>query len=568
MKTEKKDIRRCKLGLFVHYVLSGCYYADGKIPDDINDAVDNFDVEAFADSVAAMGVEYLLITAWHARVQPLYPSAVTEKWRPGNSPNRDLLGEILDSMDARNIPVMFYTHPRDGHDFSEEDKTKTGWGAGKDPEDDQHPNEATFDYDLWNSYMLEMFEELADRYASRIVGFYNDGNGSKDPRDLFHTNKDFQIVNYLKIRDILKSRNPDLISFQNYYGDAYGNDFGNSETYTRYIMEYAGPDNLGKWQCSAKTSTSLLTFATGWAAGHCNQEHNVIIPTENAIRFIMFNASVTQCGGILLSSGPFAEGGLWPAEVMENCSAVGKALARYPDSLLDARPSLSYPTISGTTLEDNHYRFWMTGEDNHYEYLHCLKLPENGVLEWSLPEDQILLSNPTVMSGDIRITEFVKSADGYTLRFTGTPDILNTVIRFTRIGVSVPCGYEWVNNSDTRICYHKDWEYTASWVYKKIQVTDGCFERDAHRATGTDSSAYFAFTGNIIEVYGVLGNGNGAADVFIDGVFCGTIDEQAEEDKARALCFTSIPLHGGQHVIQLYTKNDKPFYLDAFRVLC
>jgi len=567
MEMQKKDIRSCKFGLFVHYVLYCSQFADGRKPKDINEAVDNFDVEAFADSVVEMGVEYLLITAWHARVQPLYPSPVTEKWRPGNSPNRDLLGEILDSMQARNIPVLLYTHPRDGHDFTEEDKIKTGWGAGRDAEDGQHPNEATFDYHRWTAYMMEMYEELADRYASRIVGFYTDGNGSKDPRDLFHTNKDFQVVDYLKMRDIMLSRNPDLITFQNYYGDAYGQHFGNSETYTQYIKSYLGIDNLGKWQCSGGIATSMVTFHTGWTAGQYIGESNVSIPMDNVLRFIMFNASVARCGGTLLSSGPFAEGGLWPVEVMENCTGVGRELARFRDSILDAKPSLSYPTISGAALDDVDYRFWMTGADDRYEYLHCLRMPETGELAWDIAEDKVLLASPEVVSGDMRVLEFVKSADGYKLRLEGTPDALDTVIRFTRLGTSVPPAYEWVNNSNTRICYHKDWEYYASWIYQAIRVADGCYERDAHCATGADSSAYFAFNGNIVEVYGVMGSGYGSADVYIDGVFCGTIDEQADETKAFVLCFRSMPLHGGQHVIQLYTKDDKPFYLDAFRVL-
>jgi len=54
MEMQKKDIRSCKFGLFVHYVLYCSQFADGRKPKDINEAVDNFDVEAFADSVVEM----------------------------------------------------------------------------------------------------------------------------------------------------------------------------------------------------------------------------------------------------------------------------------------------------------------------------------------------------------------------------------------------------------------------------------------------------------------------------------------------------------------------------------
>ena len=73
--------------------------------------------------------------------------------------------------------------------------------------------------------------------------------------------------------------------------------------------------------------------------------------------------------------------------------------------------------------------------------------------------------------------------------------------------------------------------------------------------------------GDVIELYGVRAEVNGAADVYIDGVFFGFFDQQAEERTPRALCFRSISLHGGQHVLQLYVKDERPFLLDAFRVI-
>ena len=117
-----KDLVNCKYGMFIHHVLPWSSYADGSKPQTIYEFADAFDAEGFADSLERMGVEYIVFTAWHFAVQPLYPSAVSEKWRPGNCPKRDLLGDIIDSVRARDIHVVMYTHPRDGHDFSEEDK--------------------------------------------------------------------------------------------------------------------------------------------------------------------------------------------------------------------------------------------------------------------------------------------------------------------------------------------------------------------------------------------------------------------------------------------------------------
>ena len=87
-----KPYSQMKYGLFVHYVYELARYSDGSAPESIDAFADGFHVEAFADSVQRMGVEYLILTAWHYRMRPLYPSAVTERWRPGNICKRKLSG--------------------------------------------------------------------------------------------------------------------------------------------------------------------------------------------------------------------------------------------------------------------------------------------------------------------------------------------------------------------------------------------------------------------------------------------------------------------------------------------
>ena len=75
----KKHFSKMKYGLFVHYVYELSPFSDGRIPNSLEEFADSFDVEAFADSVKAMAVEYVILTAWHYRMRPLYPSAVTER---------------------------------------------------------------------------------------------------------------------------------------------------------------------------------------------------------------------------------------------------------------------------------------------------------------------------------------------------------------------------------------------------------------------------------------------------------------------------------------------------------
>jgi len=570
----KKELSRCKYGLFVHHILPCVVYSDGTPVKSIDEMAEAFDTEGFADTLAEMGVEYLIFTVWHFAVQPLYPSAVSEKWRPGNCPTkRDLMGDIIDSVNARGINVILYTHPRDGHDFSEDDKEKTGWGRGKCEADIQHPCEETFNYEKWNQYMLELYAEMADRYASRLSGYYTDSNGPKDHRlpgyvpGTIYTNTDFQIVNYISVRDIMMSRNPNLINYQNYYGDCYGNMYGNSETYGWYIESRFGGKNAEKWHCAGKTVTSLAPFSTGWTSGSDPRGKDVRrMAYEDILMYTLFNGSSCYCGGTAFATGVFAEGNLWPVGVVETFRQLKQDLAQYKDSFMDAVISLSYPTIPGSTLESNDFRFWMTGEDKNYEYLHCIRLPEDGVLEWNDAEDGIILEEPMSMTDTVKITEFVKTGNGYRMAFTGTADPIDTVFRFTRAGNAQQTNYKWYNNDSKYICYHPGWTYDAAWHYNKLFTADGCYERDIHRSYEENCSLSFAFDGNYVELYGVLNEHFGTADIYIDGVFCATVDENASEHTPRALVYRSPRLHGGTHLLQLYT-HEKGFAVDAFRVI-
>ncbi|MCA9249425.1 MAG: alpha-L-fucosidase, partial [Planctomycetales bacterium] len=172
------SFRRMKYGYFVHYVFGGTRKSDGDWPSDANDMADRFDAEGFAEDLASMGVEYVIFTAWHFNVVCLWPSAAMEQWMPGHTVNRDLLGDLLDAVKAKGIRVLFYTHPRDGHDMSAADQITTGWGG---PGVGADPDWNLFDRQKWNDFTNDIYADLIDRYGSRIDGlFIDEGSAAGD----------------------------------------------------------------------------------------------------------------------------------------------------------------------------------------------------------------------------------------------------------------------------------------------------------------------------------------------------------------------------------------------------
>ena len=206
MKTDFE--KKYRYGFFVHYIACGAFYKDGTSPASIDEAADNFDVPGFVRDLSDMKVDYLIFTAWHFRMLPLYPSAVTEKLRPGCSVKRDLLGEIIDGVRRAGIGVILYTHPRDGHDFVGKERIDSGWGEGwyktEEEEDKSRPNPETFQYPVWNAYVQALYKELIDRYGDRIDGIFTDGMGPCISKSNW-PDYTMPVVDYLGIRRTVKS---------------------------------------------------------------------------------------------------------------------------------------------------------------------------------------------------------------------------------------------------------------------------------------------------------------------------------------------------------------------------
>ena len=51
-----------------------------------------------------------------------------DKWLPGHSAKRDLIGDMIKACKAKGVQVLLYTHPRDGHDFMKGDQAQNRLG--------------------------------------------------------------------------------------------------------------------------------------------------------------------------------------------------------------------------------------------------------------------------------------------------------------------------------------------------------------------------------------------------------------------------------------------------------
>ena len=222
--------------------------SNGNVPATFDELANAFDVQSFANDMAAWRVEYVIFTAWHANINPLFPSETMKKWGlPDHACQRDLIGDVIAALKAKGIKVMLYTHPRDGHDLRGEERLKAGWGEGG--ADD--PDWTRFDYNKWNDFTNELYAELIDRYGKEIMGLYMDeGSRNADSE---------RVVNYRRLRQTIKSRAPHLVLAQNDYGNLYMCDMGCQEY--QYWGGFASSDGRD-W--GTKQIPVSACFASNW----------------------------------------------------------------------------------------------------------------------------------------------------------------------------------------------------------------------------------------------------------------------------------------------------------------
>lgn len=380
------DYRSMKYGFFVHYVWGGDAYSatvnkDGSKPSGLDDLANRFDAEGFARDIQAMGVEYVVFTAWHADMNVLYPSKVMEKWRPGHSAKRDLIGDMIKACKAKGIQVLLYTHPRDGHDFTDADMAKTGWHRGEG----SNPDFGKWDKSKWNDFINETYGELVDRYGKDILGLYLDeGSGAADS---------YRVVDYPRLRKTITSKHPHLVMMQNDYGNLYTADLGNQEVF--YNHSFGTPD--GDQWASYKIPISIVAGSIFWAAFPEGKDAPaqtsakvgfnkwVHYTPESMFRYTVLQAGAnTDGGGVIWAAGPYPGGG-WETGVLDRMQRTGKLIQPVERSIKNTYPSSSYPTAPGTKIADLTWGVATRSIDDKFEYLHVLKAPADGSKILKLP---------------------------------------------------------------------------------------------------------------------------------------------------------------------------------------
>jgi hypothetical protein len=369
------EFLKTKYGFFVHYVWGGAqdkpFTCDryGKRPATFDELATAFDAPGFARDLEKWGVEYVILTAWHYNINPIFPSATMKKWGLGHHTcKRDVIRDVITACKAKGIKVMLYTHPRDGHDLGLEDQIKTGWGGPNGVD----PDWTKFDRKKWNDFTNELYQELITRYGKDIIGIYSDeGSAAGDS---------YRVVDYPRLRQSVKSIQPDLFLLQNWYGTTYSLDGGCKEY--AYWGEFADR-NANAWPAYQMSVGTIM--AASWYATKPEGENVVSFQPEGMFRYtVMQSGANTEGGGVIWAAGNYAGGG-WETGVDETMSKLASYIKPIAPALKNVYASTSWPTAPGTKLPDLKWGVATRTTDDKCEYLHILNPPADGSRSLSLP---------------------------------------------------------------------------------------------------------------------------------------------------------------------------------------
>lgn len=346
--------RRMKNGLFITQTYRVTASPPGGKVSTLDEFANAFDVKTFADQMESIGVEYVYFTAWHKAIYFVGPNKAMEKWLPGHTTKRDLLGEIADALCAKNIKLVIYAHPNDGHDLTVEEQARIGFSTrGQDGNR------------KYNDFINEVFDELTERYAKRpnVLGYWWDSwwhNGGP--------------IDMPRLRKTVLDRFPEAIFLSNKYDPKY----------IDFLSGEGGHMGSLEGMAASKDNQTWYLGGDWWN----NNPNTTISVTPQALyRFLLLTVGAGAPGGMTWAMSPLSDGKTWgannqPIKVMQE---FGRLLAPVRPTVCDVLPSRNWLVPSGTRWTQAPAFVAARSPDNKREYVHVLKPPEGRFIDLPQP---------------------------------------------------------------------------------------------------------------------------------------------------------------------------------------
>ena len=148
--------QRARYGIMVHWTSESMPRNGDRKP--YTEAVDAFDVEAFAGQMAQTGAGFVVFTTSHAEQMFPAPLAALDAVLPGRTSRRDLVADLATALERRGLRLMLYHH----------------LGSSRDPEWLRASGFWDTDTTRFFAHWRAIIGEAGTRYGDRLAGWWLD----------------------------------------------------------------------------------------------------------------------------------------------------------------------------------------------------------------------------------------------------------------------------------------------------------------------------------------------------------------------------------------------------------
>ena len=297
----------------------------------------------------------------------------------------------------------------------------------------------------WNNFQNELFDELCQRYGTRIQGLWfdgmyvhNDGSGS------WHG-----CIDQPRFRKSLLKHNPALILTANVSGAREKNpnpDWVAADYRAWEVSDVSGwlgltgvnpaakQDDAFTWP-GTKEQVALVIAGNWWAT---NKNNNARFSADDLYRYLVLQASVSDSGGLAISAGCFPgtvaeqpNGTIWEGNFRERMIELNKRVAPVAESIKNTNASKAFVTEDHQWLEQKGWGVATDSPDGSVTYLHVLRPPDSQSLAIGKPADGAEFRSASLLPAGTQVALQGDAASGYTISLPdGTSwHPLDTVIR-------------------------------------------------------------------------------------------------------------------------------------------
>jgi alpha-L-fucosidase len=282
-----------KYGIMVHW-LTSTTPRRGQ-PKPFPNAVRDFNVDAFADTIKHTGASYLIFTAVHGVQWFPGPSQTHERIMPGRTCDRDLIGDLASALEQRGIRLIVYYH----HGVGDHEWVRAAGFLSRD-------KSRFFENEC------DILAETGRRYGTKVAGYWFDDRYPEQPFEkLYEATK---IGNSDRIVAWNSWVMPKSTEFQEYYAGEAG-----------HCVTAPDASFFAKGGPAEGLQPHFLVIADDpWA--HTARDTDIVAPLYKDEELIRYVKAVNALGGpVTINIGVYQDGTASPA-TLEQVRRLGRAL--------------------------------------------------------------------------------------------------------------------------------------------------------------------------------------------------------------------------------------------------